>query len=90
MKLISEIIWAEFQNWVRICLWSESGFRSEFVFGPNCRRAGMGITLDCSNGRTTNHVGFGIFSFCCALEFKSDELIEKIPKVIFSRMFFSF
>ena len=36
---MSEIIWAEFQNWVRICLWSESGFWSEFVFGPNCRRA---------------------------------------------------
>ena len=33
------MIWAEFQNWVRICLWSESGFRSESVFGPNCRRA---------------------------------------------------
>ena len=39
IKLFSEIIWADFQNWVRICLWSESGFRSEFVFGPNCRRA---------------------------------------------------
>ena len=33
--LISKIIWAEFQNSVRICLLSESGFWSQFVFCPN-------------------------------------------------------
>ena len=39
MNLISEIPFAEFHNSVRICLWSESDFWAEFVFGPNFRRA---------------------------------------------------
>ena len=43
--LISEIIWGEVQNSVRICLWSESGFRSEFVFVLNCSRASLHFIL---------------------------------------------
>ena len=36
IRLISIINWVECQVSVQNCLWSESGFRTEFISGPNC------------------------------------------------------